>query len=246
MHTACRIQFQAVVGLRCLFPTGLSSRGHSRKQPCSLVYGLLLSSRSVTADGDLFTSSLCDLPRAPSLLPFLRLYLSDPSRRKFCVCKAHVEEGWQVGKPEVPKQQEGINCKWQTFFFPTRHKIKRLLLILCWGHLVLPELFSNLGVTNAIFLMEMFFLSYVNETVYQLWNLPSFKMVLPKTNFFFFFNLKPGADNGSTNQYSCQLFYDWDDTPWCAILSQNSILWERGLVKPPQSWGVFLIWLTVW
>ena len=187
MHTACRIQFQAVVGLRCLFPTGLSSRGHSRKQPCSLVYGLLLSSRSVTADGDLFTSSLCDLPRAPSLLPFLRLYLSDPSRRKFCVCKAHVEEGWQVGKPEVPKQQEGINCKWQTFFFPTRHKIKRLLLILCWGHLVLPELFSNLGLTNAIFLMEMFFLSYVNETVYQLWNLPSFKMVLPKTNFFFFF-----------------------------------------------------------
>ena len=163
MHTACRIQFQAVVGLRCLFPTGLSSRGHSRKQPCSLVYGLLLSSRSVTADGDLFTSSLCDLPRAPSLLPFLRLYLSDPSRRKFCVCKAHVEEGWQVGKPEVPKQQEGINCKWQTFFFPTRHKIKRLLLILCWGHLVLPELFSNLGLTNAIFLMEMFFLSYVNE-----------------------------------------------------------------------------------
>ena len=130
MHTACRIQFQAVVGLRCLFPTGLSSRGHSRKQPCSLVYGLLLSSRSVTADGDLFTSSLCDLPRAPSLLPFLRLYLSDPSRRKFCVCKAHVEEGWQVGKPEVPKQQEGINCKWQTFFFPTRHKIKRLLFSL--------------------------------------------------------------------------------------------------------------------
>ena len=28
-----------------------------------------------------------------------------------------------------------------------------------------------------------------------------------KTNFFFPF-LKPWADNGSTNQYSCQLFYD--------------------------------------
>ena len=31
--------------------------------------------------------------------------------------------------------------------------------------------------------MEMFFLSYVNETTYLLWNLPFFKMVPPKTNF---------------------------------------------------------------
>ena len=31
--------------------------------------------------------------------------------------------------------------------------------------------------------MEMFFLSYVNETMYLLWNLPFFKMVPPKTNF---------------------------------------------------------------
>ena len=35
--------------------------------------------------------------------------------------------------------------------------------------------------------MEMFFLSYVNETTDLLWNLPFFKMVPPKTNFFFFF-----------------------------------------------------------
>ena len=33
------------------------------------------------------------------------------------------------------------------------------------------------------------------------------KLVLPKTNLFFFSFLKPWADNGSTNQYSCQLFY---------------------------------------
>ena len=33
--------------------------------------------------------------------------------------------------------------------------------------------------------MEMFFLSYVNETMYLLWNLPFFKMVPPKTNFLF-------------------------------------------------------------
>ena len=56
------------------------------------------------------------------------------------------------------------------------------------------------------FLMEMFFLSYVSDTMYLLWNLPFFKMVPPKTNFCF---LKPWVDNGSTNQDSCQLFYGW-------------------------------------
>ena len=34
--------------------------------------------------------------------------------------------------------------------------------------------------------MEMFFLSCVNETMDLLWNLPFFKTVPPKTNFFFF------------------------------------------------------------
>ena len=34
--------------------------------------------------------------------------------------------------------------------------------------------------------MEMFFLSYVHETIYLLWNFPFFEMVPPKTNFFFF------------------------------------------------------------
>ena len=38
--------------------------------------------------------------------------------------------------------------------------------------------------------MEMFFLSYVKETMYLLWNLPFFKMVPPKTNFFPFSNLE--------------------------------------------------------
>ena len=33
------------------------------------------------------------------------------------------------------------------------------------------------------FVMEMFFLSYVNETMYLFWNLPFFKMVPPKTKF---------------------------------------------------------------
>ena len=43
--------------------------------------------------------------------------------------------------------------------------------------------------------------------MYLLWNLPFFRMVPPKTNFFFFSFLKPWADNRSTNQYSYQLFY---------------------------------------
>ena len=37
--------------------------------------------------------------------------------------------------------------------------------------------------------MEMFFLSYVNETMYMLRNLPFFKMVPPKTNIFLLSNL---------------------------------------------------------
>ena len=90
-------------------------------------------------------------------------------------------------RPKVPKLQEEINCKWQTF--PSLHKIKRLLLSLCWGHLV--PTWAN----QCVFLKEMFFLSYVNETMYLLWNLPFFKMVPPKTNYSF---LKPWVDNGST------------------------------------------------
>ena len=58
--------------------------------------------------------------------------------------------------------------------------------------------------------MEMFFLSYVNETMYLLWNLPFFKMVPPKINIFSF--LKPWTDNSSTNQESYQLFYGWGMT----------------------------------
>ena len=64
---------------------------------------------------------------------------------------------------------------------------------------------------QCIFLMEMFFLSYVNEIMCLLWNLPFFKMFPPKTNFFLSF-IKHWVDNDSTNQYSCQLFYGWGMT----------------------------------
>ena len=36
--------------------------------------------------------------------------------------------------------------------------------------------------------MEVFFLSYVDESMYLLWNLLFFKLVLPKTKFFFLFS----------------------------------------------------------
>ena len=47
------------------------------------------------------------------------------------------------------------------------------------------------------------------------------KQFLPETFFFSF--LKPWADNGSTNQYSCQLFYRRGNGTTCTILSQKCI-----------------------
>ena len=89
----------------------------------------------------------------------------------------------------------------------------RRVLILCWQHLVLP--WAN----QCVFLMERFFLNYVSKTMCLFWNLPFFKMVPPKTDFFSL--LKPWADNSSANQYSCQLFYG-RRTHTCDILSQSA------------------------
>ena len=78
--------------------------------------------------------------------------------------------------------------------------------------------------------MDMFFLSYVNETMYLLWNLPFFKMVSPKTNFFLFSNL------GLLIAQKTSIHINWlgDDTPH-AVLSQKCILWEKSLVKETPS-----------
>ena len=54
-----------------------------------------------------------------------------------------------------------------------------------WLHLKLT--FLKPWANQFVFLMEMFFLSYVNETMYLLWNLSFFKTIPPKTNFFFLF-----------------------------------------------------------
>ena len=83
---------------------------------------------------------------------------------------------------DFPGKSTGVGC----------HCLKEVYLkILCchddtWFHLNLT--FLRPWANQCIFLMEMFFLIYVNETMYLLWNLPFFKMVPPKTNFFLFSN----------------------------------------------------------
>ena len=84
-----------------------------------------------------------------------------------------------------------------------------------WFHLNLTFLKPWANQFFFFFLIEMFFLSYGNETMYLLWNLPFFNgfclrltvFVLFCFFFFFFLFSNLGGDNGSTNQNSCQLFY---------------------------------------
>ena len=75
--------------------------------------------------------------------------------------------------------------------------------------------------------MEMFFLSYVHETMYLLWNLPFLKWFHLKLTFFFS-NL--GLIVTQETVFISIVLWLRDDTPH-AILSQKCILWERGLVK---------------
>ena len=144
-----------------------------------------------------------------------------------------------VGRPEVPKQQEEINFKWQTFFF-FFHLLYTILKDASFNS-VLRTPGSALA-NQCIFLMEMFFLSYVNETMYLLWNLPFFKMVPPKTNIFSF--LKPWADNGSTNQYSCQLLHGQQMTQLLPAYLKNSCCGREAWWNLLSLEDVCLIWLT--
>ena len=124
------------------------------------------------------------------------------------------------------------------------HCLKEVYLkILCchddiWFHLNLT--FLKPWANQCIFLMEMFFLIYVNETMYLLWNLPFFKMVPPKINFFLFSNFGLIIAQQTSIHINCCMAGRW---PRRAIISQKCILWERGLVKLPQPWGLSLIWL---
>ena len=67
-----------------------------------------------------------------------------------------------TGRKARSLQTEELGCKHQTFFLISSLSSRRK-----------QTLYGN-----------VFFLSYANETMYLLWNLPFFKMVLPKTNFF--------------------------------------------------------------
>ena len=62
---------------------------------------------------------------------------------------------------------------------------------------------------QCIFLMEMFFLSYVNETIYLLWNLPFFNMVPPITNFFLFSNLGLIIAQQTSIHINCFMAGEW-------------------------------------
>ena len=76
--------------------------------------------------------------------------------------------------------------------------------------------------------MEMFFLSYVNE-MYLLWNLPFFKMVPPKTNFFLFSNLGLIMAQQTSILVNCFMARVWvgDDTPRsCHLISKVHIVGE--------------------
>ena len=119
--------------------------------------------------------------------------------------------GKQAARPGVSKQEMGFKC--QAFFIsPLSGRGKQTV-------------YGN-----------VFFLSYANEIMcllrYLLWNLPFFKLVPPKTNFFFLFsNLGLIIVQQTSILINC--FMAGDDTPR-AIPPQKCILWERGLVKLPQ------------
>ena len=104
--------------------------------------------------------------------------------------------------------------------------------------------FFKLWDNQCVFLTEVFFLSYVNETMCLLWNVPFFKSIRLRRTFFFSFLFSDlGLIMVQQTNIHVNCFMAGDDTP-SSILSQKCILWERGLVKLPQPWGVSLVWLT--
>ena len=60
------------------------------------------------------------------------------------------------------------------------------------------------------------------------------KLVLPKTNLFFFLFSNLGLIMAQQTSIHVNCFMARDDRP-CTILSPKCILWERSLVKLPQS-----------
>ena len=72
--------------------------------------------------------------------------------------------------------------------------------------------------------MEILFFIYVNETMYLLWNLPFFKMVLPKTNFFLLSNLGLIIAQQTSIHIKCFMVEGWHT--WCHPISKIHIVGE--------------------
>ena len=119
----------------------------------------------------------------------------------------------------------------------TSVRLSSLKILCChddtWFHLNLT--FLELWANQCVFLMEMFFLSYVNETVYLLWNLPFFKMVPPKTNFWLI--------TAQQTSILIHCFYGWGMTCVMHPISTTHAVGE-GPGGSPQPWGASLIWVT--
>ena len=80
--------------------------------------------------------------------------------------------------------------------------------------------------------MEMFFLSYVNETMYLLWNLPFLEMVPPETNFFLFSNLGLIIAQQTSTHINC--FMAGGMTPLVPSYLKNAYCPELKETRVPQ------------
>ena len=103
-----------------------------------------------------------------------------------CVLKCMAPVERVTGRKARGLQTEEISdirgCKCQTFFLSPLNGRRKQTTNVRFIFLLHTKLKGG-------FSMEMFVLSYVNETMHLLWNLPFFKMVPPKTTFFLFSNL---------------------------------------------------------
>ena len=113
-------------------------------------------------------------------------------------------------------------------FFPSLYEIKGgVPKILCchddtWFHLNLTFLKS--WANQCVFLMEMFFLSCVNETMYFLWTLPFFEIVPPKTNFFLVSNLGLIIPQQTSIHINCFMSGGWHTS--CHHISKMHVVGE--------------------
>ena len=161
------------------------------------------------------------------------------------------------------KQQEETNCKSQ-IVSPSQYKIKRRYVLKFCVAMRTPgstwtSLFSSYELTNVVFLMEMFFLSYVNELfIYLRLCLSSNQFHLRLrtylTNQYVLLNKPIGFLHvkvllSYVNETMCLLgtlpffkiyvncFMAWDDS-LCANAISKCMLWVRGLVPFSEFWDI--------